>query len=148
MARTFAATLIVSVLFAGSASAQEQWEHPDARLAVEVHNNYYGPSGRDYETSLYVKLFSQNRRGKEWGPYSVAPFTNYTPEHILRIVIDCKRDEYICLGAWDPAGDFSVGFGDGEHGQSCNNCCLHCDGLGHKWEIGSNYSIIDRGIRR
>lgn len=82
-----------------------------------------------------MKLYSQNRRGKEWGPYEIASHVRgFGPE----IIIDCKEDEKICLGA--SAGNMQTGF-DPERG--CDDCCLRCDGRGHVWHIiGNGHSYI------
>jgi len=98
--------VLFAALFAVSAHAQEQWEHPDSRLGVIVFNDY----GRRFTTDppgskVIMKLYSQNRRGKEWGPYEIASHVKgFGPE----IIIDCKEDEKICLGA--SAGNMQTGF--------------------------------------
>jgi hypothetical protein len=121
--------LIIILLMLPTAHAQEQWEHPDSRLGVVVFNFY----GRQ----LAMKMYSQNRPGKEWGPYEIPPNVEW---HAPRIIIDCKEEEKICLGA--SAGNMQTGF-DPERG--CNDCCLRCDGYGHMWQIiGNGGSLIPR----
>ncbi len=123
---TMKLVFIFAALFAVSANAQEQGEHPDSRDSIAVFNGY--------PHRLTMKLYSQNRRGQEWGPYEIPIYglgSNPTD-----ITIDCKMDENICMGAWDPSGEMETGLGHGE--QKCDNCCIRCDGRGHRWQIFSS----------
>jgi hypothetical protein len=107
-------------------SGEEQWVHPDSRLSVTVFNS----TGRQ----VTMKIYSQNRRGKVWGPYELPYEGNYTynKKWPPNLVIDCKMDEYVCMGAWDSSG-MTWGLGDGE--RRCDNCCVRCNGRGHSWDM-------------
>src|SRR5262249_9104411 len=102
----------------------EQWEHPASRLGVTIFNNS--------ERKVTVKLYSQNRRGKEWGPYEIANYNGGWD--VPQINIDCKMDEYICIGAWDPK-EQDMTWGRSLGHKPCDNCCIRCDGRGHSWQI-------------
>jgi hypothetical protein len=76
--------LLFGALFAVSASAQEQWEHPDSRLGMTVFNTGKRP--------VIMKMYSQNRRGKEWGPYEVVPNTGGWKPPTFKI--DCRTKRF------------------------------------------------------
>ena len=65
--------LIIILLMLPTAHAQEQWEHPDSRLSFTVFNNAESRVGAPGH-HVTMKMYSQNRRGKEWGPYEIAPY--------------------------------------------------------------------------
>ena len=115
----------IKALFSYAPAEQEQyqWEFPDARIAVQIFNIT--------ERTVVVELYSQNRRGKSWGPYDIAAYRGGWD--VPNKTIDCKETEKICIGAWDPAGDMEWGFGRGDRG--CDNCCIRCDDRGHSWQL-------------
>ena len=83
MRRRIGLFLLFSLL-AGSARAEEEWVHPDSSMGwyfVAWHQN------------VQVQLWSQNRPGVSWGPYSL-PYNVPYP-----VTFSCKQDEYICFGA-------------------------------------------------
>jgi hypothetical protein len=68
-----------------------------------------------------MKMYSQNRRGKEWGPYEIPV---YNAREAPNIGFTCKVDEAICIGAWSADG---MQWGVGEGQQSCSECCVRCE---------------------
>jgi hypothetical protein len=104
---------------------EEQWVRPDARLSVIVSNDT--PFGTD------VMLYSQNRPGKQWGPYKFDGQRAVPSARPMKTVINCKEGEKICIGAVDPLNKFTWGIGAGDG--SCKECCFHCDGRLHSWAM-------------
>jgi hypothetical protein len=109
-----------------------EWVHPDVRLGITAFNDTRGP--------VTMKMYSQNRRGKEWGPYELTPVGKPWPPSNL--VIECKMDEYICMGAWDSSGET---WGVGQGHQRCEDCCIRCNGRGYSWQMQD--AIIAPGRR-
>ena len=106
-------------ILAMRAQGQEQWQHPDAKARVIV--NHIGPD------PATVMMYSQNRNGQRWGPWPIMG-----GHSTIGIVITCKLDEYICMGAWTGKATTAWGVGEGQR-QTCNNCCFRCDNHGHNW---------------
>jgi hypothetical protein len=120
---------------------EEQWVRPDARLSVIVHNIT--------RFATKVMLYSQNRPGKEWGPYEFDGELAVPSATPMMTVIDCKEGEKICMGAVD-SGFNKTTWGIGAGNGACNSCCFYCDGCSHSWfmyfdqQNGKPYDVSGR----
>jgi hypothetical protein len=110
--------------------AETSWDRPDSRIWLSVISTV--------NATLTVMAYSQNRRGKAWGPY--------TPVYGKWIggMIYCKDQEMICMGAWtEPTGEI-WGIGDNTITRSCTTCCFHCDGGKFSWRLNEGFELGDR----
>ena len=133
--RLIGALLLAAALVSGEANA-EDWVRPDMRSSWLVFNATSEYVGWSSLPGMQVELYSQNRPGVTWGP-----FTPDLHKWTAR-TITCKQDEYICFGAWtegeppaserrDPEGRVtSEEWGTGRNNQQgCTACCARCDEL-------------------